>query len=198
MCASRRQLSTFAPRGEALTVQEQGARIIMGRNALKKRKSITNAVRRGRRQLGWIEEGVDRDDLLEQGGHDAERVPQYEGEFWDLLALLAQFQQSSLSGVLVEEVGNVCQRPAIILRYGAFALDVVLGVVRIDTVAVGRKAVVVALVSSICRGGSSSLSVLLMRMLLLLLLLLLLLHPGRVSMAICMAIEVWVGHHRVG
>ena len=56
--------------GTRLTTQKQAASFGVGRDTLKKRKGVTDTIRSSRGQLRRIEQRVDRDDLLEEGGHD--------------------------------------------------------------------------------------------------------------------------------
>lgn len=56
-----------------LTIQEQRSRLIVRRNTLQERQRIAYSVRGCSGQLGWIQERVDRDDLLEQGRHHTYR-----------------------------------------------------------------------------------------------------------------------------
>ncbi len=87
----------------------------MRSDALQERQGVAHAVRRSRGELGRIEERVDRDNLLEQRGHDAEGVPEDQSQLRDLLSLLAQLEQSSLARVLVQQVCNVRQRSPVVL-----------------------------------------------------------------------------------
>lgn len=111
------RISRYARGRVAQTLQEQGARLVMTSNALKQGECITNAVRGGGRELRGVEEGVYRDDLLGQRGHDAERVPQNKGQLGHLLAFLTELQQGGLARALVEQVGDVVQGAAVVLRY---------------------------------------------------------------------------------
>ena len=52
------------------TVEEQCPGLVVRCDALKKRERIADSVGRGSRQLRWIEERVNRDDLLNEGCHD--------------------------------------------------------------------------------------------------------------------------------
>ncbi len=49
--------------------------------------------------------------------YPTKRVPQNQGQLWDLLPLLGELQQCGLARVLVEEIGNVLQGPAVVLRH---------------------------------------------------------------------------------
>ncbi len=116
-------------------------------------------------------------------------VPQDKRQLWDLLSLLAQLKEGSLSSILVQKIRNVGECSAVVLGHGAFALDVFLGMVRINAVhvAVGWHAAVVTLMGGICGGGGSGLGMLLVRGLLM--------NPSGLGVAILMTIKVWVGHH---
>lgn len=102
------------------TIEEQGTRVVVRRNALEKSERVANAVRRSRGKLRRVEKRVDGDDFLKQRGHDAwvwkskvsmrgcggkrksdgqvwgrkfartERMPQDEGQLGDLLSFFAQ------------------------------------------------------------------------------------------------------------
>ena len=49
------------------------------------------------REMGGVDGGVDVDDLLQQGGYRAERVPQHWGEVGHHLTLLAARQDDTAS-----------------------------------------------------------------------------------------------------
>lgn len=61
-----------------------------------------------------------------RGRPRTEGMPENEGELWDLLPLLAEFQESSLAGVFVEEVGNVGHGAAVV--FGDVIMGRLLGV----------------------------------------------------------------------
>ncbi len=56
--------------GKDNTVQEQSSSIIVGGHALQQCKGIADPVRGCGSELRRVQEVVDRDDLLHQGGHD--------------------------------------------------------------------------------------------------------------------------------
>jgi len=58
-------------RSRAHTIKEQSTSLIMGCNALQKSKRIADSVGSRRRELRWVEKCIDRNDLLQQRGHDA-------------------------------------------------------------------------------------------------------------------------------
>lgn len=53
------------------TPKEQSTGLAVGRHALQQRQRVAHSVRRGSRQLRWIEQGIDRDDLLQKAGHNS-------------------------------------------------------------------------------------------------------------------------------
>lgn len=53
------------------TIQEERAGLAVTSNALQQSQRVADAVRGGSRQLRWVEEWVDRDNLLQERGHDA-------------------------------------------------------------------------------------------------------------------------------
>jgi hypothetical protein len=76
MCCLNPCISPFiqyraAPRTCWLTIQEQGSGLIVRRDALQKRQGVADPIRRRSGELRRVEKGIYRDDLLEQGGHDA-------------------------------------------------------------------------------------------------------------------------------
>ena len=118
-----------------------------------------------------------------------ERMPQDQGELGHLLPLLAQLQQGGLARVLVEQVGDVLQRAAVVLGHRGLE-RVVLGVglgQGAETVVGAGEAVVVLLLSD-TGGGGGGLGVVLVRRLLV--------HPGRLGLGILVvAVEVRIRHH---
>ena len=64
-----------------MRLQEQAARLGVRRDALQQRERVAHAVGGVRGQRGRGEQRVDRDDLLQQRGDRAERVP-FVGFFW--------------------------------------------------------------------------------------------------------------------
>lgn len=198
----------------------------MGCDALQQCERIANPVGGCGSELRGVEEGVDGDDLLNEGGHntwnrgrtrklagyceerlwfgdeDAQRtegVPQDQGKLWDLLSLLAEFQQSLFTRSLAQEVGDIAHSATVVLGHvwvlGGGVL--VNGAEDIRVVWVGGHAAVMGL------GGSSGDSLLLSMLVvgLLLLNLLLLLHPGRGVLRIVVLAAVHGGviwHHLDG
>lgn len=98
-------------------VEEQGAGLVVGSHTLEQSQGITDPVGGGGGELGGVEEGVDGDDLLDKGGHDAKRMPQDQGELGDLLPLLTELEEGLLARVLVEQVGNVLHGATVILGH---------------------------------------------------------------------------------
>ena len=121
------------------------------------------------------------------------RMPQDQSQFWDLLALLAELQQSSLPSVLVEQVGDVGQCSTIVLRHRGLNIAILSMSCRQSTrVIVGSgDAVVVSLLRNGGGGGGSC-------CLLGMLVVTRLVHPrGRVALrvVVMLAVHVWIGHH---
>ena len=48
-------------------------------------------------ESGWVDDGVDHDDLLEEGGHGPERVPQHGSQVGEDLSLSTQFYEGVFS-----------------------------------------------------------------------------------------------------
>ena len=84
------------------TVEEQCTSLVVGGHALQKGKSIADPIGGRGGELRGIEEGVDGDDLLDEGGHDAEGMPQDQRKLRDLFPLLAELKEGLLARVLVE------------------------------------------------------------------------------------------------
>lgn len=53
------------------TVEEQGAGVVVGRHALQQRQGVADSVGCRGGQLRRVEKGIDGDDFLQEGGHDA-------------------------------------------------------------------------------------------------------------------------------
>lgn len=99
------------------TVEEQCAGLVVRGHALEKGQRIADPVRGGSGELGGVEEGVDRYDLLDQRGHDAEGMPQDQRELGDLFPLLAELKEGLLARVLVEQVGDVLHGATVVLGH---------------------------------------------------------------------------------
>ena len=116
-------------------------------------------------------------------------MPQNQGQLGNLLSFLAKLQERALARVLVQQVGDVLQRPTVVLGHGRLEstlLGMGLGQDASGVVGAGN-AVVVLLLGDIGSGGSS-LGVVLVRRLLM--------HPGRVGLGVLVvAVDVWIGHH---
>lgn len=116
-------------------------------------------------------------------------MPQDQGELRNLLALLAQFQEGLLAGILVQQVGDVSHCAAIVLGHvGVIGSRVLVdGIERIRMAGRGGDAVEVSLLG----GGRSSSSLLGM------LVMGLLVHPGGSFLRVVMlaAVHGVVGHH---
>lgn len=110
------------------TVEEQCAGLVVGGHTLKKGQGIADPVGGSSGELGGVEEGVDRYDLLDQGGHDAEGMPQDQRKLRDLLPLLAELEEGLLARVLVEQVGDVLHGATVVLGH----IGVVCGCVLVD------------------------------------------------------------------
>lgn len=89
----------------------------MTSNALQKRKRVADPVAGCSGELARVQQWVDRDDFLQQTGHDAKAVPEYQSQLRDLLALLTKFHQSSLSSGWLHQVGNPLEDSAVFLRH---------------------------------------------------------------------------------
>lgn len=167
------------------TVQEEGPSLVVGSNTLKESERIADSVGGGGCELRRVEQCIDRDDLLEERGHNTwsilcqqwsilstlgvgslhtERVPQYQRELGHLLPLLTKLQQRCLSRVLVEKIGDVGQGAPVVFRdrcrrVGAVGLLLLL---LLGSGASGSgivrtsNSVVVLLLSSRSSGGSGS------------------------------------------
>lgn len=127
-----------------------------------------------------------------------ERVPQDQSKLRNLLALLAQLQESLLAGVFTQQIRNVAHGAAVVLGHvwvlgGGVLVD---GIEAAGVIRIGSHGAVMLLGSS---GGSLLLSMLVVR---LLLLDLLLLHPGRGFLRIVVLAAIhgggMVGHHLDG
>lgn len=128
-------------------------------------------------------------------------MPQDQSQLRDLLALLAELQQGSLPGVLVQQVGDVGQGAAIVLGDGVVdaAGAGILGTSAVGgrvegvdvTVGVGAgEAIVVLLLGGRGGGCGGLLGVVL-------LVAGLLVHPGRVGLwvVLVVSVDVRIGHH---
>ena len=118
-----------------------------------------------------------------------ERVPQNQRELGNLFSLFTELQERALARVLVQEIGNVLQRPAVVLGHGRLE-GIVLGMgLGHDAGGIVRagNAIVVLLLSDVGSSGRS-LGVVLVRRLLV--------HPGRVGLRILVvSVDVRIGHH---
>lgn len=115
-------------------------------------------------------------------------VPQDQGELGDLFSLLAEFQKGLLTGVLVQQIGNVGHGAAVILGHvGVVGSRVLMDSIEgIGMTGRGCDPVEVSLLGG--GGGSSSL--------LGMVLMALLMHPGGGFLGIVMlAVHGVVGHH---
>lgn len=92
------------------------------------------------------------------------RVPQNEGELWNLFPLLTQLKKSCLSGALVQQVGNKGHGAPIVLGYVLVTSFLSMHSCQGSRIVVVRKAAVVLLLRSRCCSCSCSrlLSVLVM------------------------------------
>jgi hypothetical protein len=117
------------------------------------------------------------------------RVPQDQGQLWNLFPLLAELQQRGFPGILVEEVGNVLEGTPVVLGYRCLQ-SIVLRVGRCEVVHVvdGAGDTVVVLLLGHVGGGGGGLCMVLVRILLV--------HPGRIGLWILMvSVDVRVWHH---
>ena len=73
----------------------------MAGNALEESEGVADAVGLRGAELGWVEEVVNGDDLLEEDGYDTEGVPEHGREVWVGVTLLAKVEQGSLALALV-------------------------------------------------------------------------------------------------
>jgi hypothetical protein len=79
------------------TIQKEPSCLVVTSNTLQQSQGIADSVRGCGGQLAWVEQWIDRDDLLQQTGHDTKAVPQNQSQFGYLFALLAEFHEGSLS-----------------------------------------------------------------------------------------------------
>lgn len=77
------------------TVEKQCTCLAVRCHALEQGESIANAVTRGRGELRGVQQGIDRDNLLEQRGHDT----------LETVSLLSQLPQ--IRALLSATLGNV-------------------------------------------------------------------------------------------
>lgn len=98
-----------------MSAEKEWSRLGVRCHTLQQRQCITDPVRRCSRQLGWVEEWVDRDDLLEEYRHDTEGVPDDQGQFGDLFALLAKFEQGGFASSGNEELSNPFEDPPVVV-----------------------------------------------------------------------------------
>lgn len=104
-------------------------------------------------------------------------MPQDERELGNLLALLAQLEQGALARVLIKKVGDVLQRPAVVLGYRRLEgclLGMALG--EGANAVVGAGDAIVMLLLGDVGGSRGGLSMVLVRRLLV--------HPGRVGLGV--------------
>ena len=62
-----------------------------------KRQNRRSRVKYTYGESGWVDDWVDHDDLLEEGGHGPERVPQHGSQVWEDLSLSTQLNEGVLS-----------------------------------------------------------------------------------------------------
>ena len=127
-------------------------------------------------------------------------MPEDEGQLWDLLPLLTEFKQSRLPRILIEQIGNVRHRPAILLRHVAVRRSsrrsgiLAVATTSAEVVDVGQAAVMLLLLLVLLMVAPTTAG--------LLLLVLLLVHPGRVAallrVELMVPVEVRRGHHLGG
>lgn len=119
-----------------------------------------------------------------------ERVPEDQGQFGDLLSLLAKLQQRSLPGIFIQQVGNVLKCTAVVVRddgLNGIILRVGGGGKGVHIVVCAGQTVVVLLLGNI-GGGGSSLGMLMVRGLLV--------KPGRVGLGVLVvAVDMGILHH---
>ena len=119
-------------------------------------------------------------------------MPENERELGNLLALLAELQERSLSGILIEQVGNVLEGAAVVLRNNRLEgiLLCVAGGEGAHGVMGTGDAVVMLLLGN-TGGLGLGLDVVLVRRLLV--------HPGRVGLRVLMmSVDVRTWHHLHG
>jgi hypothetical protein len=114
------------------TIQEEASGIVVRGHTLQQGQSIAHPVRGRGRELAGIQERVDRDDFLQQARHHAcmtisshssldagltETVPQNQSQLRHLLPLLAQLQQRLLARLVLEQLRDPGQHPAVLLAH---------------------------------------------------------------------------------
>ena len=85
-------------------VEEEAAGVGMRRDTLQEGQSVTHAIAGVGGKGGRGEEWVDTDDLLEEGGDCADRMPQDGGEVREGLALFGQLEEDALALVVINEL----------------------------------------------------------------------------------------------
>lgn len=117
-------------------------------------------------------------------------MPQNQGQFGNLFPLLAKLQERSLPGILVQQIGNVLQRAAVVVRnhgLNGIILRMGGGGEGIHIVVCAGHAVIVLLLGNI-GGGGGGLGVLVVRGLLV--------KPGRVGLGVLVvAVDMGILHH---
>lgn len=117
-------------------------------------------------------------------------MPEDQGQFGNLLSLLAKLQERGLPGVLVQQVGDVLQRPAVVVRdhrFNGIILRMGGSGEGIHIVMCAGHAVVVLLLGNI-GGGGGSLGMLVVGSLLV--------KPGRVGLGVLVvAVDMRILHH---
>lgn len=86
----------------------------MAGDALQQRKGIADTVARSGGELAWVEQRIDRDDLLQQASHDTEAMPQDQSKFRNLLSLLAELHKRTLATSRFHEVCYPLQDLAVV------------------------------------------------------------------------------------
>lgn len=117
-------------------------------------------------------------------------MPEDQGQFGNLLSLLAELQERGLPGILIQQIGNILQCTAVVVRdhrLNGIILRMGGGGEGIHIVMCAGHAVVVLLLGNI-GGGGGSLGVLMVRGLLV--------KPGRVGLGVLVvAVDMGILHH---
>lgn len=102
------------------TTQEQCPGLVVTRNTLQQCQGIADTIACGRSKLTGIQEGIHRNDLLQQAGHHSEAVPEHQSQLWHLLALLAQLHQGAFASIGIHEFRDPLQHLPVFFRHGLF------------------------------------------------------------------------------